>query len=820
MRRNRIAVSCLGILVSFINHSTAGETKEITCTGRVVNVQGRPIAEAKVSLYETVYDEATYTYNAKLAGEVKTEADGAFSFSTSADSDTFRYGYIVAEKKGLALGWADWNRRKGDKELEIELRQPNALAGMVVDENNKPVPGARVSVYMLLIDEGEDKRYLTRQLASKLFTAKTDAEGKFTFANLPAEATVDFLVTKTGCAKINTWTTSARLTYAVSQSDIKLVLPVEARIEGVVVEKNTGKSVSGVEVMVRNGRGISYFRQKPVVSKEDGAFSIGALTSDRYTLEPVQPREGPADWVAEPVEVMTETGKTKSGLKVEVSKGGLLEVMVADAASKKPLEKAGVNIRDYQNNRWFHGNSDKNGIARIRLIAGEYQISGVYKGQYTSEGRREAITIEDGKTVRIEWPLAEMPKIIGVVRDEAGKPVGDVKIQTLPHGGREFNSDAQGRFEVIWNPRALESEETLYLVARHKQRNLAAAIEIGTDTKTLNIKLEPGVIFTGKVVDPNGKNIAGARVVPMLHVSNWGASMGRSRTKTDAEGKFEIKAIPAEQRYNVYASAEGYGEKSDVEAYPEEVVDNHLDLGVITLAVANLSVSGIVVDVNDKPVVNARVTCSGKEQPYRDGRTDTEGKFTLDKICAGRIQISANVSGKTRLYGYVETDGGATDVKVVVSERPSATRYIPKQPPSLVGKSLPELIDLTIELSPADTDDKMILVCFWDMDQRPSRHCIIQLAKQAEQLKNNGVTVVAVQASKIDENTLNEWVTENSIPFPVGMTEGDVEKARFTWGVKSLPWLILTNSNHVVTAEGFGFDELGERIKEIENAEH
>jgi len=56
-------------------------------------------------------------------------------------------------------------------------------------------------------------------------------------------------------------------------------------------------------------------------------------------------------------------------------------------------------------------------------------------------------------------------------------------------------------------------------------------------------------------------------------------------------------------------------------------------------------------------------------------------------------------------------------------------------------------------------------------------------------------------------------VKNYNIPFPVGMVQGDVEKSHFTWSMRSLPWLILTNRSHVVTAEGFGLDELNEKIK-------
>ncbi len=167
-------------------------------------------------------------------------------------------------------------------------------------------------------------------------------------------------------------------------------------------------------------------------------------------------------------------------------------------------------------------------------------------------------------------------------------------------------------------------------------------------------------------------------------------------------------------------------------------------------------------------------------------------------------------------YG-VEFPGGPPQPTAVTTTRTTTPR-LPLQPPSLVGKSLPDLNDLQIQLPPADVNDRMILVCFWDMDQRPSRYCIRQLAEKAEQFKDKGVTIIAVQASKVDKNNLNEWVQKYNVSFPVGMIEGDVEKAKFTWGVRSLPWLILTDTEHIVRTDGFGTNELNEKIKAMADA--
>ena len=829
MRRNWTTVSCLGLTIIFVAGlapARSEQAKQITCTGKVVDEQDQPIAGAKVTLHEMVYNEEIRSYDTKETGEVTTGIDGAFSFSTSAVSDVYRYGYIVAEKEGLALDFATWNIREGDKELQIKMGRPKELAGIVVDESDKPVSDAQVSISMLIIGSMQDEHGVGGPVATELFKSITDAAGNFKFTKIPSEAAAEFIIKKEGRATVSTYKSTGmadqKLNYTAGQTDIKLVLPAEARIEGIVVQKSTGKPVGGVKLIARSEQGTGYFRSKPLISNEDGKFSINALASGIYTLRLATPTEELSDWIAEFVEVITEVGKTKSGVKIELLKGGILEVVVTDAVNKQPVEKASVSVRNQASSEYQSGRSDKDGIARIRLVPGEYQISYVYKEGYSRQRAQDIVTIEDGKTEHIEYELAGQPKITGIVKDERGKPVKGVKLKVCPMGGGRGDSttDAEGKFEITYDPGRRPSGENpvMFLVARYEEDNLAAAVQIDEDAGALDITLKPGVIFTGKVLDPEGKGIEGATLYANLRVSNWGSPIGRERIKTDSQGKFEIRAIPAEQKYNLYARAEGYGERSE-EIDTNNAVDNRLDMGTITLAVANLSVSGMVVDDDDKPVAGVRVSCYGDNQPSRRAQTDTDGKFTLENVCAGKIRLSANKRGTPRLYGNIETEGGATDIKIVISQRSSSTRYQPKRPPSLIGRPLPELKNVKVEIPSSDTEGKMILVCFWDMEQRPSRYCLMQLAKQAEQLKQKGIIVVAVQASKIDENKLNDWVKKYKIPFPVGMVQGDEEKTRFTWGVRSLPCLILTDRKHVVRAEGFGINALNEKIGGIANVE-
>jgi hypothetical protein len=141
--------------------------------------------------------------------------------------------------------------------------------------------------------------------------------------------------------------------------------------------------------------------------------------------------------------------------------------------------------------------------------------------------------------------------------------------------------------------------------------------------------------------------------------------------------------------------------------------------------------------------------------------------------------------------------------KILTMKGSSSMPFKPIPAPSMVGKSLPDLEELGIELPSAYIDGKKLVICFFDINQRPSRHCITQLAAQAESLTDNSVIFAAVQASKIAQETFSEWVKKHEIAFSVGMIKGDPEKVRFIWGVRSLPWLILTDKSHTVVSDGF-----------------
>jgi hypothetical protein len=211
-------------------------------------------------------------------------------------------------------------------------------------------------------------------------------------------------------------------------------------------------------------------------------------------------------------------------------------------------------------------------------------------------------------------------------------------------------------------------------------------------------------------------------------------------------------------------------------------------------------------------------------QPQKMTATDENGRFRFERICKGAVGLQANVSTSAQGSGTARAEAGRQDVKIVLY--PSApgemmmrgagigrTSAMPAYK-SLVGKRLTEVGDLKT-LLPPDTDGKPVLILFLDQQQRPSRNVALTLAKMADSLNQRGVVPAGIQVGKMERAALDQWVRDQKMPFQVQTLEGDFEKQRSTWGVKALPWLVLTDKDHVVRAEGFAVSELEAKLKDL-----
>ena len=431
----------------------AGDTEPVRLDGEVTNEQGQPVEGATVGLYEGTIDKATNEYRAGRRAELTTQQDGAFSFEFESSQDPYRHAIIIAEKPGLSLGWASWWYRAPRRKFEITLTAPAELTGRVVDEKDQPIPDADVTISLLCPHPGHGNYRIGHAFGERL-SATTDRQGAFRIGHLPKTATAELVVQAPGKGTVSTFEPQIGLQYAAGRKDIRIVLEPEARIEGSVLPKDTRKPVAGVRLLAARVGDRSGFGQPSAISRDDGRFVFRGLRSGAYQLRMVPPAEGLADWAAAPVRVDLETGKTAAA-KIEVEKGAVLEVLVSDQESKRPLARAGINVQSTDRDGLVPGiaGTGADGIAAVRLLPGTYRVGGVGRDGYSSDMKWETVQLLAGKTERVEFQMTPQPKIKGAVRDSNANSVEGAEVSVGPSVTGSVRSDSDGLFELSWDPR-------------------------------------------------------------------------------------------------------------------------------------------------------------------------------------------------------------------------------------------------------------------------------------------------------------------------------------------------------------------------------
>jgi len=819
--RNDVIKCKVWLVIWSLYISTCAAAGHLTSTVRVVDTKAQPIVGTEVAIYEEFYDYSGGDDYTKLLGEIKkTDANGHCVLNVDFRSE---YNvFVVARKSGLAIGWDGLNYGLSDRaitKLDIILESPCTLAGNVVDEKGNSIAGAKVRAV-------PKTSYLPRLQQRPIlapeewFTTQTDAKGSFRFDSFAADVSADFWVTAPnwGCIyKYSThWLDSCG--FAAGRTDIRLVLPREVQVRGRVINAESGSPVTGAHVLIHPDNIKEHanpYCPKQTVSGQDGQFNFEGIPPGKHYINVSVPQET-MELVDKRVRFDAQANQEVKELTVALDKGGLIEIIAREKESKKPVSNLPVYFWQARQDEHstFYKNSETSktdGTLRVWAPPGECKLSARYD-RYLLQTLEDEVIVAKGQTAKLEILLDSYPGVSGVVLNESGQPVAGAIIVMVHPFGQEVFTDATGKFEAIFEARSGER----CLFARHTGQNLAAVVEFKDESKPVNVTLKPALSITGLVTDANGTGIPAARISVHVGISSGLSDIG-AEVLTDTRGRYDISSIPPEQakfNYRVSVYASGYGPYAyrpiKITGQPGKPVE----LERLVLQSADQSVSGMVVDAEGKPAARVPVFLHGRGQPRKNTATDENGRFTITRICKGEIRLQANFEDSPGGEGFLKAQGGDQDVKIILGQRLSHTKDI-----SLIGKPLPELKEFKIQLSPADVNDRMILVCFWDMEQRPSRQCITKLAEQAKQLKEKGITVITIQGTKVDEAALNEWIKKYNIPFAVGMVTGDEEKIRFEWGVKSLPWLILANRKHIIITEGSGISELSEKIGEAVDVE-
>ncbi len=181
---------------------------------------------------------------------------------------------------------------------------------------------------------------------------------------------------------------------------------------------------------------------------------------------------------------------------------------------------------------------DAPGLGTYFLCAGGFQMPLSGHNAY-----RILNPTSDAKSVTCDFTFDRGRTLAGVVVDPDGKPLSGVRVFGLTAlGGAKTLADSS------FKASALNPAEPRLLVFVHKERRLVGHVLLHADAKKpLTVRLQPAAVLTGRLLDPDGKPLAGVTVSASYRVNEarWSAEdvAGKQPILTDAKGRFRIEGM-------------------------------------------------------------------------------------------------------------------------------------------------------------------------------------------------------------------------------------------------------------------------------------
>jgi len=362
------------------------------------------------------------------------------------------------------------------------------------------------------------------------------------------------------------------------------------------------------------------------------------------------------------------TGET---LTARLTHGAALEGHVTQGEERLPVARAQVRcfLRDIDSpdSASFEqtAETDERGFYRFDTLP-----PGVRGLVVNAPGMRNSdwfeVRPESGKTITQDVHIQTKAWIKGVVLDAlTGAPIAGAELSTSLVMRNNFVSDARGEFAL---PVDTEFWRAFHVRAPgYGTREIAVPERAHvTGAEGVRVLLDSARRVRGRVLDARGAPVAGAYVAActaeydQIHRHDWVAGL------TDAEGRFALKDLRPDMQHSLFVRAQGFG--SVVYEFPaSESTEALVELPDTVLRPAG-SISGSVVDENDRPVPGLEVVLRGTNADrgqwdarggkyldsyvgVRAGQTNDRGAFTFDELAAGEYTVelrrdSHRVTGK------------------------------------------------------------------------------------------------------------------------------------------------------------------------------
>lgn len=457
---------------------------------------------------------------------------------------------VAAAKDGYWWPIVNFSATGDTAKVKIEIKPGGTIKGRVIDEHGNAIADARVGT--------ENSGHF------RLYSARTDAEGRFTLGGLDPESQARISASADGYDSVY----DKSVTFPSGQREAEVELTLKATKVRTITGRVTRPDGSPVEgVTVAYGAGPNWADYTSIKTDRDGNYTLDNAGIRRNLV--VVTGEGLAP-VCKPVEADKD-----ARIDFQVKPSHTVEGCVEDEDGN-PL--SGVSIYASMDARFqeatdnMYGTiagatTDKDGKFKLRNLPEGVVYADVYLNGY------DGLTNERLKVDRKDYTLVLRKEVPGqicgtVVKDSDGRPVPEFNVRlgfagpssglspALMDQGVSFQ-DGDGRFLI----KGLKVNETFEVIisAPGYMKGSASPIAVTpvseADYSKTVIRLKPAGAFEGSVTEAGtGKPIEGVMVAAwdtgrqgtsgsfnwdMSHTSLQGVS-----TRTGADGKFRFDSMP------------------------------------------------------------------------------------------------------------------------------------------------------------------------------------------------------------------------------------------------------------------------------------
>jgi hypothetical protein len=368
---------------------------------------------------------------------------------------------------------------------------------------------------------------------------------------------------------------------------------------------------------------------------------------------------------------------------------------VIDAVTRQPVAGAFV-WQTADGGRLSWGRTAADGSFRIAAVAAPLGAA--------APGYARAFRPEASLSAPVSLSLRPAVALTGQVVDTEGRPVAGAEVRAVPtdpfpyrRGLRDLRvawTGADGTFRLRGVPVRSMVRVKAQAESFAPTTKSAGTGEPGQAPAPVRLVLGPGATVTGRLLNPDGKAVAGAQVLLSSRAAtDAGLETGSEEivAVSGADGRFRFERLDSGTR-DLLATASGFSVDRQIEIpdgpgaagtldvgdlrmsdqtkiedrvaryFPEARVDpgagttlspwvDAVETGRSNTAGPRFAVAGRVTDEGDRPVAGARILLSrqDRQSPIVQATTGADGRFEAAEVPAGSYRLLA------RAEGFVDT---------------------------------------------------------------------------------------------------------------------------------------------------------------------